>query len=87
MSDEITKAAQALLAQVNAYLDYEEDETMAEAAEALTDSIHETGQVDPDLARTLLDEVDATLDYEEDDDMSEAADTLRELLPAPAPAA
>jgi len=84
--DDVKKAATELLRHVNAHLDYEDDEDMSAAAEALTESMAATGRVDPALARALLDECDATLDYEEDEEMGEAVEALRDLLPdAPAP--
>jgi hypothetical protein len=83
--DATRQAARALLSEVTAHLDGNDDADMQRAADALADALAAGVDV-TDLVAPLMEEVDAYLDGNDDADMQRAADALREFVPAPSSA-
>ncbi len=86
MSKKLYVAAEKLVREVNAFLDYGDDEDMELANDILWAAMTRTGKVNAAMADDLMQHVDSHLGYHDDADMERALDRLRGLVPAATPA-
>ena len=86
MSKKLYEAAKKLVGEVNAYLDYGDDEDMELANDVLWTAMSRTGKVNAAMADDLMQHVDSHLGYHDDVDMGRALDRLRDLVPKATPA-
>jgi hypothetical protein len=86
MSKRLFAAAEKLVREVNAFLDYGDDEDMELASDVLWTAMSRTGKVNAAMADDLVQHVDSHLGYHDDADMGRALERLRDMLPDATPA-
>lgn len=76
---DLNEATQKLLSEVDAHLDYADDDGMQAAAELVREQLAD-GAPTVEAVENLLSEVSAHLDHADDEDMQAAADAATEAV-------